>query len=144
MSDLPLLDETWYKDGLHFKCTGCGKCCTGTPGYVWLSEADIKRLAKRLNLSQEAFLKTYTRQIGTDLSLKEDPQNYDCIFLKNKKLCTVYEDRPTQCKTFPFWKNNLKSPKTWEENKTFCEGIDHPNAPLIPFEEIEVQRNSDS
>ena len=31
----------WYKDGLRFQCTGCGDCCTGGPGYVWVNQAEI-------------------------------------------------------------------------------------------------------
>ena len=90
MSDLSLLDDVWYKDGLRFKCTSCGACCTGAPGYVWLEKKDIERLAKRLNLPQDAFLKRYTRQVGSRISLIEDPLSYDCVFLKDKK--NVYFD----------------------------------------------------
>ncbi|MCB1067285.1 MAG: YkgJ family cysteine cluster protein [Simkania sp.] len=139
MSDLSLLDDVWYKDGLRFKCTSCGACCTGAPGYVWLEKKDIERLAKRLNLPQDAFLKRYTRQVGSRISLIEDPLSYDCVFLKDKKICTLYEDRPKQCKTFPFWKDVLESPEAWEETKERCEGIDHPDAPCIPLEEIQNQ-----
>ena len=38
-------DSLWYKDGLAFTCTQCGNCCTGGPGYVWLSDAEIDRFA---------------------------------------------------------------------------------------------------
>ena len=133
------MSDPWYKEGLRFKCTGCGKCCTGAPGYVWLDEDDIERLAKRLNLPRDAFLKRYTRQVGSRTSLIEDPHNYDCVFLKDKKICTLYEDRPKQCKTFPFWKAAIESPKAWEKTKEVCEGIDHPDAPLISLEEIQNQ-----
>ena len=133
------MNNPWYKDGLRFNCTGCGKCCTGAPGYVWLEEEDIARLSKRLNLSRDAFLKRYTRQVGNRISLIEDPHNYDCVFLKDQKICTLYEDRPKQCKTFPFWKSALESHKAWKETKDLCEGIDHPDAPLIPLEEIQNQ-----
>jgi len=37
--------ELWYKPGLRFKCTECGACCTGAPGYVWISEKEIKAVA---------------------------------------------------------------------------------------------------
>lgn len=135
---LPLQGEKpWYQEGLRFKCTGCGGCCTGAPGYVWLSEEDISLLAKHLNLSREAFLKQYARLIGGRYSLKEDPRNYDCVFLKGGKACSVYVARPKQCRTFPFWKDALESPDAWKEEKARCEGIDHPDAPLIPIEEIE-------
>ena len=136
MDPLRIIDnEPWYKEGLRFKCTGCGKCCTG-PGYVWLSKEDIDRLAKHLKLSKEIFLKKYTRQVGFDVALLNDPETVDCIFLKDKKTCTVYESRPKQCRTFPWWRDNLSSLKEWEEEGTRCEGINHPEAPLIPCSEI--------
>ena len=31
--------DTWYHLGLRFQCTGCGDCCTGAPGYVWINNA---------------------------------------------------------------------------------------------------------
>jgi Fe-S-cluster containining protein len=45
------------------------------------------------------------------LSLKEKA-NYDCIFWKNG--CSVYEARPLQCRTFPFWPSILRSAGSWE------------------------------
>lgn len=137
MNSCPPADNRWYREGLRFKCTGCGKCCTGKPGYVWLQEEDIARLAKRFRLSIEDFLRKYARRVNSRYSLTEKGTSYDCVFLKEGKLCAVYEDRPKQCKTFPFWKENLTSPQAWEEAKTSCEGIDHKEAPLYKVEEIE-------
>ena len=36
----------WYRDGLAFSCTRCGACCTGAPGYVWVSAEEIEQLAE--------------------------------------------------------------------------------------------------
>ena len=130
--------KSWYHEGLRFKCTGCGKCCTG-PGFVWLEEEDIESLTKKLNLSHDDFLKKYTRQLGFDRSLTEDPVTTDCIFLKDKKFCEVYDARPKQCRTFPWWPDNIKSKAHWNEAKKRCEGIDHEDAPLIPLSEIQAQ-----
>ncbi|MBF5059761.1 metallophosphoesterase [Candidatus Neptunochlamydia vexilliferae] len=127
--------KPWYHPGLRFKCTGCGKCCTGS-GFVWLQEEDIETLSAHLDLPREAFLKKYTRQVGRDLALIDDPGSDDCIFLKDKKFCAAYEARPKQCRTFPWWKGNLESPAQWEEAKKYCEGIDHEEAPLISVAEI--------
>ena len=128
-------NEPWYKEGLRFNCTGCGDCCRG-PGYVWVKEEEIKRLAKQLNMSVEAFMKKYTRQVGFNISLTEDPVTDDCIFLKDGKECSVYEARPHQCRSFPWWPENIDTPEKWAETKKRCEGIDHPDAPLIPASEI--------
>jgi hypothetical protein len=126
----------WYKDGLHFKCTGCGQCCTGSPGYVWVTPEEAEAMAKFLKISIEEFIKKYTRRIGHRVSLKEHSKTYDCVFLKEKR-CQVYGARPKQCRTFPWWPENLKSPQHWKEAAARCEGIDHPDAPLVSLGEIQ-------
>jgi Fe-S-cluster containining protein len=126
----------WYKEGLRFKCTGCGDCCTGSPGYVWVSPSEAEAMADRLNIPLEEFLKKYTRRIGNRVTLKEHPKTYDCVFLKGKR-CELYDVRPKQCRTFPWWSENLKSSEDWKETAARCEGIDHPDAPLISLEEIQ-------
>lgn len=130
------LNKPWYVGGLKFGCTQCGKCCTGSPGFVWLDETDIMRLSHHLELSREDFLKQYTRQVYGRYSLLECNTTYDCVFLKNNR-CTVYEARPSQCRTFPWWESLLESPKYWEEAKGFCEGIDHIDGKTYSYEEIE-------
>lgn len=130
--------QPWYKDGLRFKCTGCGKCCTGTPGYVWVSPAEAEALAAHLQISVEEFIKKYTRRVGDRLSLTErkNQGNYDCVFLEGKR-CTVYESRPKQCRTYPWWPENVSSKEEWEEEGVRCEGINLPDAPLISLQEIQ-------
>lgn len=127
---------TWYKEGLRFKCTGCGKCCTGTPGYVWVTDKEIDEMAEFLKISVEEFIHKYTRLIGKKLALLEHPKNYDCVFLENKKFCTLYNARPQQCRTYPWWPENLTSKKEWDEEGKRCEGINHPDAPLITLPQI--------
>ena len=133
--------KSWYHNGLHFRCTGCGECCTGSPGYVWITQQEAQDMADFLHLPLEVFLEQYTRKIEGRMSLNEHPVSYDCVFLKEKK-CTVYPVRPQQCKTFPWWSDNLAAPYTWRETAQRCEGIDHPEAPLIPYEDIETAKNS--
>jgi Fe-S-cluster containining protein len=114
--------EPWYKDGLKFKCTGCGDCCTGAPGYVWVNQVEIDALAERLEMDPAKFEKKYVRQIGVRRSLKEY-KNGDCVFFDNEsRKCTVYEQRPRQCRTWPFWNSNLKSPEAWTETCESCPG----------------------
>lgn len=123
------MSEHWYANGLRFKCTECGGCCTGSPGYVWLEEKDIEALVSKLKITRQAFLRRYTRQVGERLSLLEDPKNFDCVFLEENR-CTVYDARPTQCRTFPFWPSLLRSRKDWENARNYCEGIDHPDGKI--------------
>jgi len=129
----------WYKDGLKFKCTGCGKCCSGPSGAVWVDDEDILRLARKLNLAPEDFVRRHVRRIGERLALKEVQRgkNFDCVFLEGK-LCGVYEARPVQCRVFPWWPQNLESQEAWDDEGKRCEGINHPDAPVIALNEIEA------
>lgn len=128
----------WYSKGLNFECTGCGRCCTGSPGYIWVTEEEIQQIAQFLHLAVEEFSQRYLRRVKGRLSLLEMPKTYDCVFLKDKK-CQIYPVRPTQCRTFPWWPRNLKSEKDWQEAARFCEGI-QAKASLVPLEIIEQQR----
>ncbi len=126
----------WYKDGLRFKCTECGKCCTGSPGNVWVSEQEMSSISKLLNISIELFKRKYVRQRNNRFALIEKKsQNNDCIFLKDNK-CLIYQARPKQCRTFPWWRENLNSEDSWKSAAEDCEGI-NDKAPLVPLNEIE-------
>lgn len=129
--------DPWYKEGLPFKCTGCGMCCTGGPGAVWISDKEAADIAEHLGLSVIDFMKKYTRLIDGRRSLNEDRKTYDCVFLKENK-CTLYHLRPKQCRTYPFWPQHLKSEKAWKEASQWCEGM-APDASVVPFDEIQKQ-----
>lgn len=130
--------KPWYVQGLRFQCTGCGKCCTGFPGTVWVTPSEMEEIAASLNLSSDDFMKKYTRRIKDRYSLNEHPKTFDCVFLKGKK-CEIYSVRPKQCRTFPWWPENLESKEHWEETASCCEGINHADAPLVPFDTIQEQ-----
>jgi Fe-S-cluster containining protein len=126
--------EPWYRDGLHFKCTQCGNCCTGAPGYVWVNKEEIAALARRFNVPVEDFEQDYVRQVGIRKSLIEY-DNGDCVFFDTEaRRCTVYEDRPRQCRTWPFWESNVRTPETWQETCEVCPGSGEGN--LVPLEKI--------
>ena len=113
----------WYKDGLKFECTGCGDCCTGAEGYVWVTNAEIAKLAELLNTTVDDFEYQYVRKIGIRKSLKELPVSFDCVFFDSEsRKCQVYEARPQQCQTWPFWDSNLKTRKHWEATCNVCPG----------------------
>lgn len=133
--------SVWYQEGLSFSCTGCGKCCTGSPGAVWVTEEEMIAIGEFLGISMEEVKDKYTRMLGNRRALKEQPPkngDFDCIFLEENK-CRIYAARPKQCKTYPWWKENLTSKEAWEEQAQMCEGINHPDAPLFSLEEIESQ-----
>lgn len=126
----------WFAKGLRFGCTQCGKCCTGSPGYVFLDEEDIERLAQALQIDRDTFLEKYTRRLGTQISLKELEPHYDCILLQKGLSCSVYGARPKQCRTFPFWSDVIESEKEWKEAGKTCEGIDNPEGTLFSEDDI--------
>ncbi|MBL7544755.1 MAG: YkgJ family cysteine cluster protein [Bdellovibrionaceae bacterium] len=118
------IDENLVNDGLRFQCQGSGKCCTshGEYGFVFLTLEDRRRFAKYLDISTRKFTSQYCEQRSGVWHLKEDPKNPDCMFLKNKK-CSVYEARPIQCRTWPFWPEVLNA-KAWKKDVvSFCPGI---------------------
>lgn len=127
----------WYKEGLKFKCTECGKCCTGSKGFVWITEDEMAGMAKELNISLDLFKRRYVRQRDNRYALvekKTENNEFACIFLKDKK-CEVYKNRPLQCRTYPWWKENLNSESSWNLAAESCEGI-NDNAPLVPYPQI--------
>lgn len=117
----------WFDKGLVFSCEGCGHCCSGEPGFVFLSAEEIEAISNFLSLSQDDFLSLYTRWIDRgdyyNLSLKEHA-NYDCVFLKDKR-CEIYPVRPNQCRTYPFWPYLMEERALWEAEKEACPGIGH-------------------
>jgi Fe-S-cluster containining protein len=115
----------FYTGGLRFSCTRCSSCCRYESGYVFLSREDVDTLAAALDMARGDFTKTWCRWVRLDgeteyLSLKEK-LNYDCIFWKDG--CTVYQSRPLQCRTFPFWESILVSAAAWEGAGRECPGM---------------------
>ena len=131
-------DLPWYRDGLRFTCTQCGDCCTGAPGHVWVNNEEIVALAKLLGISEEMFEDNYVRRVGARKSLRELP-NGDCVLLDSeKRKCTVYAARPRQCRTWPFWESNLKTPDDWAHTCQVCPGSG--KGKLHSLRQIEDQR----
>lgn len=119
-----LTGKEWWREGVRFECQGSGKCCTshGEFGFVYLTPKDRKRMAETLGLTLGEFKKRYCDRTDGNWHLKERPDNPDCLFLKGKS-CTVYEGRPNQCRTWPFWPEVLGA-KAWsKEVAAFCPGV---------------------
>ena len=125
----------WYISGLHFECSQCGRCCSGPDeGYIWITRLEIELLAKHLNLTVEHLHQKYLRRVGLRKSIIEHPQTKDCIFLTDG-CCQIYNVRPNQCRTWPFWPSNLKSLNDWNYAAMKCRGINRGR--LYTLEEIE-------
>lgn len=127
-------DETpWYQGGLAFRCTQCGQCCTGAPGFVWVTDDEVEALAAFRKEPVDEFTALYTRKARGRRTLREKA-NGDCVFYDRDKGCTVYPVRPPQCRTWPFWESNVETPADWEHTKAVCPGSGQGE--LIPAEEI--------
>jgi len=101
-----VMADVWYQDGLRFRCTRCGNCCTGAPGFVWVNEEEVAAIADYRGISRTETEAVYTRLEGRRRSLKEKA-NGDCIFYDREVGCTIYPVRPRQCRTWPFWESNV-------------------------------------
>jgi Fe-S-cluster containining protein len=139
--------SAWYEpDGLRFECTMCGACCSGGEGFVLFNDAEAAAIAKRLGVSVEAFLSKFTHMTEAGRSLIEVKTLYglDCVFLDRvtvpgKAVCSLYEDRPTQCRTFPFWPEHIESRRAWQRLNKHCEGVNKGG--FVPAESIRIQRD---
>jgi Fe-S-cluster containining protein len=125
--------EPWYREGLRFRCTRCGHCCTGAPGYVWVNDEEIAAIAAFRGESVSEVTALYTRPTHRGPSLREKT-NGDCVFYDKALGCTVYEHRPRQCRTWPFWESNLMTPEAWNQTCQVCPGSGQGE--LISAEEI--------
>ncbi|MGL4986789.1 MAG: YkgJ family cysteine cluster protein [Treponemataceae bacterium] len=142
------MDKCFYKDGLDFSCTQCSCCCRHEPGFVYISQKDLDLLLASLNVTANEFVKKYCRwvfsykahdsaNVSEALCLQE-MSSYDCIFWKNG--CTVYDARPIQCRTYPFWDFLLATEKAWIAEKKSCPGIGAKSSKS--FDEIESLRKA--
>ena len=125
-----LTKKPWYHSGLAFNCRQCGNCCDGPEeGYIWISKEEIIKLADFLKIAPQQLKKKYLRRVGLRYSLIEKQSSKDCIFLSRNPdqtiNCDIYHLRPLQCRTWPFWSENLRSPSTWKRAAQKCPGIDY-------------------
>jgi Fe-S-cluster containining protein len=109
---------------------------------VFIDEAETAAMAAKLKMSIDEFEQKFTRRVGKLSSLIEYPDG-DCIFLEPKtRHCMVYEARPVQCRTWPFWDSTLASPADWKETCEVCPGAG--TGKLYSLDEIEIRRREKS
>jgi Fe-S-cluster containining protein len=152
----------WFSGGLNFGCTECGRCCK-MDGDVWLAPEEVSALAAHLQLEEPEFRAAYTRQQIRDwacLKQSASAPGRGCVFFDGaSNQCGIYEQRPIQCSTYPFWPSLLGSEEDWEEEAVApddhpdpqarrwsletggCEGI-RPDAPLVDAATIRQKRDA--
>ena len=111
----------WWQEGVRFACQGSGKCCVsrGAYGFVYLTLGDRRRLAAHLGMPTWQFTRQHCAKTDGLFHLKETGP--ECRFLRENR-CSVYEGRPTQCRTWPFWPENMPA-RAWTAIAAFCPGV---------------------
>lgn len=130
---------SWWSEGIRFQCQGSGKCCAsrGSYGFVYLTLEDRRALAQHLGIRTAEFTRKYCGKTDGFFHLKDEPGNPDCAFLEGGNRCGVYEARSIQCRTWPFWPENM-SPKAWRrEVVAFCPGVG--KGPLVKPATVEQE-----
>ncbi len=110
----------FFDRGIKFECLQCGGCCTGDPGVVYVTGHENEKIAEFLSLPPIHFIRKYLYPHKDGYSIDEDDSGR-CLFYQGK--CLIYPVRPLQCRTFPFWLDNLRSEKKWRQIENVCPGM---------------------
>ena len=90
--------ETTRRVWAGIDCTACANCCREVrPTF---GEEDVKRLAGRLGVSRQHFIDAYLQRTE-DATNPWETRTTPCPFLRDNR-CSVYEDRPADCKGYPY------------------------------------------
>jgi Fe-S-cluster containining protein len=96
-------------------------------------------MAATMAMDEESFRDKFVRRVGARESLIEYSDG-DCIFLDPEtRGCMVYTARPTQCRTWPFWDSNIRTPVDWEKTCEVCPGAGAGK--LYTLSQIEMARS---
>ena len=105
-------EENWwkYEDYLDIKfgretslfnlCKGCGNCCKNILKRnirIYMSNAEIKRVSKKLNVPRSHFIEERIKVDGKTFGVVATDKNGDCIFLDGPT-CIIHTDKPLWCK----------------------------------------------
>ena len=120
MPDIDFERSYFFDHGLRFACQGCGSCCTGAPGTIYIDQTEIQRIAGYMGMETAPFIEKFLYPFKDSYSIHEDDQGA-CLFFNNG--CIVYPVRPLQCRSYPFWFCNLRSASRWRHVQRECPGI---------------------
>ncbi len=117
LKELPSLHEEAFE---HVDCLSCANCCKNySPRF---KTPDIKRISKVLGLRESVFIDTYLNiDEEGDYVLKNAP----CPFLGSDNFCSIYEDRPSDCRRFPYTDEDVfyKRQQLTLKNASFCPAV---------------------
>ncbi len=114
LEKLPDLHEEAFT---KIDCLQCGNCCKNfSPRF---KTPDVKRISRLLQLRESEFIETY-------LKVDEDgdyvAKTLPCPFLGADNFCSIYEDRPSDCRRFPYTDEDfmIKRQPMVLKNSSFC------------------------
>jgi Fe-S-cluster containining protein len=114
LKQLPQLHEEAFS---RIDCLQCANCCKNySPRF---KTPDIKRISKHLGMKESDFIETYLKVDGEgDYVAKSLP----CPFLGADNFCSIYEERPSDCRRFPYTDEDviIKRKQLTLKNSTFC------------------------
>jgi Fe-S-cluster containining protein len=114
LKQLPALHEEAFA---KVDCLQCANCCKNySPRF---KTPDIKRISKHLGMRESSFIDTYLKiDEDGDYVVKQTP----CPFLGEKNVCTIYDERPSDCKRFPYTDEDvlIKRQALTLKNSSFC------------------------
>ncbi len=114
LKQLPRYHEEAFQ---RINCLDCGNCCKQySPRF---KTPDIRRIAKLLKMKEGAFIEQYLRlDEEGDYVVKSSP----CPFLGSDNYCSIYEERPSDCRRFPYTDEDvfIKRQALTQKNASFC------------------------
>lgn len=129
----------YYKQHpLRFACTGCGKCCTGNNDhFVAVTHHEQKLIQRFLKISWRWFRRRYIERYEDGQEGLRLGDNGRCSFLGQDNRCRIYAVRPSQCSTYPYWPELVRSRSAWQREAHRCEGIGR--GPVVSRSHIDRQ-----
>ena len=131
----------WYEKGLEFSCTGCSKCCQ-VDGDVWLAPEEATNIVTYLrdsggddsttsfdiNVFKKKYVRAAISPVGLDGDLSQSWMSLKrkdgaCTFLDSSGKCKIYDARPVQCYTYPFWPSLVDDPDSWNEESVLPDDV---------------------
>jgi uncharacterized protein len=110
----------FFDAGIHFACRQCGQCCTGETGTIYVAPAELSAIADYLEVREAELIARDLYPFKDSYSIRELPDGR-CRFFQSG--CMIYAVRPFQCRSFPFWFDNLRSAARWQEVQRLCPGV---------------------
>jgi Fe-S-cluster containining protein len=99
----------------------CGDCCKGYGG-TYVSDEDIQRIAKFIDVAPESFVDRYCQISGGKPLLAQADSGY-CVFWDSVRMCTIHPVKPRMCKAWPFLESVLIDMNNWLMMAQCCPGI---------------------